>query len=45
MEEVLNQNIEKLKARYPKGEFTIEDAKRKGDRIDWNEMEDENTNN
>ena len=41
MEEVLNQNIEKLKARYPKGKFTIEDAKRKGDRIDWNEIEDE----
>ncbi len=41
MEEVLNQNIEKLKARYPKGEFTIEDAKRKGDRIDWNEVKDE----
>jgi len=42
MEEVLNQNIEKLKARYSKGEFTIEDAKRKGDRIDWNEKEDTN---
>ena len=39
MDEVLNKNIEKLKARYPKGEFTIEDAKRKGERIDWNEKE------
>ena len=44
LEEVLNQNIEKLKARYPKGKFTIEDAKRKGDRIDWNEKEDDTNN-
>lgn len=41
MEEVLNQNIEKLKARYPEGKFTIEDARRKGERIDWNEKGDE----
>ncbi len=37
LEEVLNENIEKLKKRYPDGKFTIEHAKRKGDRIDWNE--------
>ena len=37
LEEVLNENIEKLKKRYPEGKFTIEHAKRKGDRIDWNE--------
>ena len=34
MDKVLEENIEKLKKRYPKG-FTFEDAKR--DRIDWNE--------
>lgn len=37
LEEVLKENIEKLKKRYPNGEFTTEDAKRKGERIDWNE--------
>jgi len=40
MEEVLEQNIEKLKARYPDGKFTIEHAKRQGERIDWNEVDD-----
>ena len=34
MDKVLEENIEKLKKRYPNG-FTFEDAKR--DRIDWNE--------
>ncbi|MCX6813363.1 MAG: nucleoside triphosphate pyrophosphohydrolase family protein [Candidatus Azambacteria bacterium] len=34
--EILKENIEKLQKRYPKG-FTIKTAKRKGDRIDWNE--------
>ena len=34
--EVLEENIAKLKKRYPSG-FTIEDAKRKGTMIDWNE--------
>ena len=38
MEEVLNENVEKLKKRYPEG-FTIEKAKRNGKRIDWNEDE------
>ncbi len=34
LDEVLGENIQKLKRRYPKG-FTKKDAKRKG--IDWNE--------
>lgn len=33
--EVLEENIEKLKKRYPKG-FTIENAKRNGTMVDWN---------
>lgn len=37
LQEVLNENIEKLRKRYPDGKFTIEYAKRKGERIDWNE--------
>ena len=36
MQEVLEENVKKLKKRYPKG-FTTEDARRKGTRIDWNE--------
>ena len=36
-EEVLKQNIEKLKKRYSDGEFKIEHAKREGEKIDWNE--------
>lgn len=36
-DEVLNENIEKLKKRYPDGKFITEHAKRKGERIDWNE--------
>ncbi len=36
MEKVLEENIEKLKKRYPQG-FTIEDAKRNETRTDWNE--------
>ena len=36
MQEVLDENIEKLKKRYPKG-FTFQDAKRDGTMIDWNE--------
>jgi len=36
LEEVLNENAEKLKKRYPEG-FSISDAKRNGTRIDWNE--------
>jgi NTP pyrophosphatase (non-canonical NTP hydrolase) len=36
LEDILNENIEKLGKRYPKG-FTEKDAKRKGTRIDWME--------
>jgi NTP pyrophosphatase (non-canonical NTP hydrolase) len=38
MNEVLNENIEKLKKRYPDGKFTIEHAKRDNTKIDWNEV-------
>ena len=34
MQEILQENIEKLKKRYPQG-FTIEDAKRGGSMIKW----------
>lgn len=34
MQEILEENIEKLKKRYPAG-FTIADAKRSGTMIDW----------
>ena len=36
LQEVLKANIDKLKKRFPKG-FTIENAQRKGEKIDWNE--------
>jgi NTP pyrophosphatase (non-canonical NTP hydrolase) len=35
MSEVLNENIEKLKKRFPNG-FTTTDAKRNNTMIDWN---------
>jgi len=35
MQAVLEENVEKLKKRYPTG-FTIEDARRNGTMIDWN---------
>jgi len=35
-EEVLNENIEKLKKRFPDG-FTTNNASRGGTRVDWNE--------
>lgn len=35
-EKILEENIEKLKKRYPKG-FSNKDASRDGTRIDWNE--------
>jgi len=35
MQKILDENIEKLKKRFPNG-FTIEDAKRNGTMIDWN---------
>jgi NTP pyrophosphatase (non-canonical NTP hydrolase) len=37
MEEILNENIEKLRKRYPEGKFTLIHAKRENTRIDWNE--------
>lgn len=36
MEDVLKENVEKLKKRYPGG-FTIKDARRNGEKIDWGE--------
>ena len=35
IEEVLEENVKKLKKRYPK-KFTFKNAQRKGTRIDWN---------
>ncbi len=35
-DKILKENIEKLKKRYPKG-FTIKDAQREGNKIDWSE--------
>lgn len=35
-DEVLAENIEKLRKRYPKG-FTLKHARRKGTRVDWND--------
>lgn len=36
LEDVLEENIEKLRKRYPEG-FSFERAKRDGSRVDWNE--------
>ncbi len=36
LQDVLDENISKLKERYPDG-FTVKDAKREGTMIDWNE--------
>ena len=36
IDEVLVENIEKLKMRHPRG-FTVKTARRKGTRVDWNE--------
>jgi len=35
--EVLQENIDKLAKRYPKGHFTVEHVSRGGKRVDWNE--------
>jgi NTP pyrophosphatase (non-canonical NTP hydrolase) len=35
MQEILDENLNKLRKRYPNG-FTIENAKRDGTMIDWN---------
>jgi len=39
IEDVINENKEKLSARYKDGEFKKEHAQRKGKMIDWNEKE------
>ena len=36
LEDVFNENVEKLKKRYPAGHFTEKDAAKRA-RIDWNE--------
>lgn len=36
-QEILQENITKLKQRYPDGRFTTQDASRNGTKIDWNE--------
>ena len=35
MQEILNENLTKLKARYPQG-FTTDAARRGGNMVDWN---------
>lgn len=35
--EILQENVDKLAKRYPKGHFTTEHASRGGERVDWNE--------
>jgi NTP pyrophosphatase (non-canonical NTP hydrolase) len=37
MQEILDNNIKKLKERYPDAKFTTEHARREGTRVDWNE--------
>lgn len=37
LEDILDENIEKLAKRYPEGKFTYKHAKRKNERVDWNE--------
>ena len=39
LQEILEDNLEKLKVRYPKG-FTIEDAQRNGEMIDWGKKDE-----
>lgn len=38
LQDILDENIAKLKERYPRG-FTLDNAKRGGTKIDWNEDE------
>ncbi len=37
LQDILNENLEKLKKRYPQGHFTEKDAARNNTRIDWQE--------
>lgn len=39
LEDIFNENVQKLKKRYPNG-FTEKDAGRNNTRIDWNEKKD-----
>jgi NTP pyrophosphatase (non-canonical NTP hydrolase) len=41
LEDILRENLEKLKKRYPQGKFTETHAGRNGTRIDWNKHEGE----
>lgn len=36
LEDILKENIDKLKKRYKKGNFSYKHARRDGKRIDWN---------
>ncbi len=38
LEDVMQENVDKLKKRYPDG-FTFQHAKRDGTRVDWNEKD------
>jgi NTP pyrophosphatase (non-canonical NTP hydrolase) len=38
LEDIMQENLEKLKKRYPEGRFTEKHASRKNTRIDWNEQ-------
>jgi NTP pyrophosphatase (non-canonical NTP hydrolase) len=37
LEDVIQENVDKLKKRYSDGHFTYESAQRDGTKIDWNE--------
>jgi NTP pyrophosphatase (non-canonical NTP hydrolase) len=37
LQEILDENVEKLKKRYPEGHFTEKHASRNNTMIDWNE--------
>ena len=39
LQEILDENLEKLKARYPQG-FNVEDARRDGEMIDWSKKDE-----
>ena len=37
LDEVIEENVAKLKKRYPEGHFKTENAKREGTKVDWGE--------
>jgi len=41
MNEVLQENLDKLEGRYKDGKFKVEHARRGGEMVDWNEDEKE----